>query len=117
MSIVPLSRANNISIMLTQFSNFRRGPQDIRRAVCAGELGPERLSLLLQVLFKGNGNPTLPAKISAPADRGCMTSAAPFALARCRVPLAAAAGAITTLHFGILRPALVSEPVWCQLCG
>lgn len=47
-SIIPLSRANNISIMLTQFSNFRRGPHDIRRAVCAGELGPERLSLLLQ---------------------------------------------------------------------
>ncbi len=51
MSLIPLSRANNISIMLTQFSNFRRGPQDIRRAVCAGELGPERLSLLLQVLW------------------------------------------------------------------
>ena len=49
MSLIPLSRANNISIMLTQFSNFRRGPEDIRRAVCAGELGPERLSLLLQV--------------------------------------------------------------------
>jgi hypothetical protein len=48
-SLIPLSRANNISIMLTQFSNFRRGPDDIRRAVCAGELGPERLSLLLQV--------------------------------------------------------------------
>ena len=47
-SLIPLSRANNISIMLTQFSNFRRGPADIRRAVCAGELGPERLSLLLQ---------------------------------------------------------------------
>ena len=48
-AIIPLTRANNISIMLTQFSNFRRGPDDIRRAVCAGELGPERLSLLLQV--------------------------------------------------------------------
>lgn len=49
MQLIPLSRANNISIMLTQFSNFRRGPQDIRRAVFKGELGPERLSLLLQV--------------------------------------------------------------------
>ena len=48
--LIPLSRANNVSIMLTQFSNFRRGPQDIRRAVINGELGPERLSLLLQVL-------------------------------------------------------------------
>ena len=47
--LIPLSRANNVSIMLTQFSNFRRGPQDIRRAVINGELGPERLSLLLQV--------------------------------------------------------------------
>ena len=50
MQLIPLSRANNVSIMLTQFSNFRRGPQDIRRAVFNGELGPERLSLLLQVL-------------------------------------------------------------------
>ena len=49
MQLIPLSRANNISIMLTQFSNFRRGPQDIKRAVFNGELGPERLSLLLQV--------------------------------------------------------------------
>lgn len=55
MSLIPLSRANNISIMLTQFSNFRRGLQDIRRAVCAGELGPERLSLLLQVLCSDPG--------------------------------------------------------------
>ena len=49
--LIPLSRANNISIMLTQFSNFRHGPQDIRQAVVKGELGPERLSLLLQVLI------------------------------------------------------------------
>lgn len=47
--LIPLSRANNISIMLTQFSNFRHGPHDIRQAVVKGELGPERLSLLLQV--------------------------------------------------------------------
>ena len=36
--------------MLTQFSNFRRGPQDIRKALVTGTgLSLERLSLLLQV--------------------------------------------------------------------
>ena len=48
--VIPLSRANNISIMLTQFAGFKRGPQDIRRALVTGSkaLGTERLSLLLQ---------------------------------------------------------------------
>lgn len=48
--VIPLSRANNISIMLTQFAGFKRGPQDIRRALITGSkaLGTERLSLLLQ---------------------------------------------------------------------
>lgn len=50
MKVIPLSRANNISIMLTQFAGFKRGPQDIRRALVTGSksLGTERLSLLLQ---------------------------------------------------------------------
>ena len=48
--VIPLSRANNVSIMLTQFSNFKRGSHGIRRAVFTGKgLGIERLSLLLQV--------------------------------------------------------------------
>ena len=48
--VIPLSRANNVSIMLTQFSNFKRGSNGIRRAVFTGKgLGIERLSLLLQV--------------------------------------------------------------------
>ncbi len=49
--VIPLSRANNISIMLTQFAGFKRGPADIRRALVSGSksLGTERLSLLLQV--------------------------------------------------------------------
>ena len=48
--MIPISRANNVSIMLTQFSNFRRGPQDIRKALVTGTgLSLERLSLLLQV--------------------------------------------------------------------
>ena len=48
--VIPLPRANNISIMLTQFAGFKRGPQDIRRALVTGSkaLGTERLSLLLQ---------------------------------------------------------------------
>ncbi|KAK9846020.1 hypothetical protein WJX81_008599 [Elliptochloris bilobata] len=52
--VIPLSRANNISIMLTQFAGFRRGPQDIRRALVTGSknLGTERLSLLLQIAPK-----------------------------------------------------------------
>lgn len=53
MSVVPLSRANNVSIMLTQFSQFKQGcdiAQGIRRAVVTGKgLSLERLSLLLQV--------------------------------------------------------------------
>jgi hypothetical protein len=45
--VVPLARANNVSIMLTQFKD---SPQGIRRAVVAGKgLSLERLSLLLQV--------------------------------------------------------------------
>lgn len=51
--MVPLSRANNVSIMLTQFSQFKQGSdiaQGIRRAVVTGKgLTLERLSLLLQV--------------------------------------------------------------------
>ena len=49
-SVVPLARANNVSIMLTQFSQFKNGPQEIRRAIVTGKgLSLERLSLLLQV--------------------------------------------------------------------
>lgn len=49
--VIPLSRANNISIMLTQFAKFRSGSKGIRKAVFTGRgLGIERLSLLLQVL-------------------------------------------------------------------
>lgn len=45
--VVPLARANNVSIMLTQFKD---SPQGIRRAVVTGKgLSLERLSLLLQV--------------------------------------------------------------------
>lgn len=48
--MIPVSRANNVSIMLTQFPNFRKGPQDIRKALVTGTgLSLERLSLLLQV--------------------------------------------------------------------
>lgn len=48
--VIPVARANNVSIMLTQFSNFRKGPHDIRKALVTGtSLSLERLSLLLQV--------------------------------------------------------------------
>lgn len=47
--VIPISRANNVSIMLTQFSSFRAGPHGIRRALVTGTaLSLERLSLLLQ---------------------------------------------------------------------
>jgi hypothetical protein len=47
--VVPLARANNVSIMLTQFKD---SPQGIRRAVVTGKgLSLERLSLLLQVCW------------------------------------------------------------------
>ena len=49
MKVIPLSRANNVSIMLTQFSSFKSGPEGIRRALVTGHgLSLERLSLLLQ---------------------------------------------------------------------
>jgi hypothetical protein len=48
--VIPLARANNVSIMLTQFSSFKRGVQGIRQAVYSGKgLGIEKLGLLLQV--------------------------------------------------------------------
>ena len=48
--MIPLPRANNISIMLTQFAEYRSGALEVRHAVLTGtRLGLERLSLLLQV--------------------------------------------------------------------
>ena len=48
--VIPLPRANNISIMLTQFAEYRSGALEVRHAVLTGtRLGLERLSLLLQV--------------------------------------------------------------------
>ncbi|KAL4439922.1 hypothetical protein ABPG75_002923 [Micractinium tetrahymenae] len=48
--VIPLPRANNISIMLTQFAAFK-SPLAIRDAVLSGsdQLGLEHLSLLLQI--------------------------------------------------------------------
>lgn len=48
--VIPLPRANNISIMLTQFASFK-GPEEIKAAVLAGseQLGLEHLSLLMQI--------------------------------------------------------------------
>jgi hypothetical protein len=65
--VIPLSRANNISIMLTQFAGFKRGPADIRRALVSGSksLGTERLSLLLQV-GAAPALPPLPAVMLSP---------------------------------------------------
>ena len=51
--LLPLSRANNISIMLTQFSHMRGGPDAIRGSLVSGKgLGLEHLSLLLQVCLQ-----------------------------------------------------------------
>ena len=51
--VIPLTRANNVSIMLTQFSGFRTGFADIRRALVTGTtLSLERLSLLLQARLR-----------------------------------------------------------------
>ncbi|KAK9829521.1 hypothetical protein WJX72_006312 [[Myrmecia] bisecta] len=48
--LIPLSRANNVSIMLSQFQNY--APEGIRRALLAHKLPLERLSLLLQIAPK-----------------------------------------------------------------
>ena len=54
--IIPLARANNVSIMLTQFSGMK-GPSDIRRALFHGTgLSLERLSLLLQARLFHNSS-------------------------------------------------------------
>ena len=48
--VIDLARANNVSIMLTQFHAFKGGALEVRHAVLTGsKLGLERLSLLLQV--------------------------------------------------------------------
>jgi len=47
--VIDLARANNVSIMLTQFA-YKGGALEVRHAVLTGsKLGLERLSLLLQV--------------------------------------------------------------------
>ena len=51
MKVIDLARANNVSIMLTQFQAFKGGALEVRHAVLTGsKLGLERLSLLLQVV-------------------------------------------------------------------
>ena len=48
--VIDLARANNVSIMLTQFAAYKGGALEVRHAVLTGsKLGLERLSLLLQV--------------------------------------------------------------------
>ena len=48
--VIDLPRANNVSIMLTQFTSFKGGALQLRHAVLTGaKLGLERVSLLLQV--------------------------------------------------------------------
>ena len=48
--VIDLARANNVSIMLTQFQAFKGGALEVRHAVLTGsKLGLERLSLLMQV--------------------------------------------------------------------
>lgn len=48
--VLGVSRANNVSIMLTQFAQYEGAPMALRAALLAGErLSIERLSLLLQV--------------------------------------------------------------------
>jgi len=58
--VIPLARANNVSIMLTQFSTFKRGVQGIRQAVYSGKgLGIEKLGLLLQVKSRACKSPLI----------------------------------------------------------
>lgn len=48
--VIDIARANNVSIMLTQFQAFKGGAPEVRHALLTGTgLGLERLSLLLQV--------------------------------------------------------------------
>lgn len=52
--MLSLARANNVSIMLTQFSNFKRGVQGIKNCIYSGKgLGSERLATMLQVTISG----------------------------------------------------------------
>ena len=57
--VLTVSRSNNVSIMLTQFTEFAAvGPMALRAALLdsGADLGVERLSLLLQVrLLSGGG--------------------------------------------------------------
>lgn len=48
--VIDIARANNVSIMLTQFQAFKSGVLQVRHALLTGTgLGLDRLSLLLQV--------------------------------------------------------------------
>ena len=49
--VIPVPRANNISIMLTQFGDFKNGAAEIREAIESGSsvLGLDHLTLLLQI--------------------------------------------------------------------
>ena len=58
--VIGVSRANNVSIMLTQFAAFEGGPCALRAVLLAGErLGIERVSLLLQVCTNNVTNPLM----------------------------------------------------------
>ena len=49
--VIDVGRANNVSIMLTQFAAFKGGALEVRHAILRGskQLGLDRLGLLLQV--------------------------------------------------------------------
>ncbi|GAB4823685.1 hypothetical protein N2152v2_010731 [Parachlorella kessleri] len=82
--VIQLPRANNISIMLTQFSAFR-GFEDIRDAVLTGSdrLGQEHLSTLMQIA------PTEDEQRALQRYRGPRSELSPpeqFLLVMCEVP-------------------------------
>ncbi|KAK9808786.1 hypothetical protein WJX72_003664 [[Myrmecia] bisecta] len=68
--VIGLARANNVSIMMTQFAEFKGGPVEVRHAVLTGsKLGMERLSLLLQIAPTDDEAKSLQKWLAAPGNR------------------------------------------------
>ncbi|DBA90451.1 TPA: hypothetical protein ACH3X1_003718 [Trebouxia sp. C0004] len=65
--VIDLARANNVSIMLTQFAAFKGGALEVRHGVLTGsKLGLERLSLLLQIAPSDEETKKLQAYVELP---------------------------------------------------
>ncbi|KAL3144292.1 hypothetical protein ABBQ32_004056 [Trebouxia sp. C0010 RCD-2024] len=75
--VIDIARANNVSIMLTQFQAFKSGVLQVRHALLTGTgLGLDRLSLLLQIAPSEEESKKLKAYVEGP-DRSLADLSSP----------------------------------------